>query len=328
MIYLKICDICGTFNLKENSYCTHCGNKLIFEHFCPYCGESNLDYATQCVKCKKQINPMFIDDFDSLFSEFNENLLLNARISDEEYNQLLSKIFLRAEHIQIRGDSTKEKILNFASIFTPCKPKSRGYERGFFFLGNCIYYDDRLDDSIQIATIIHELAHYLLFSIIEVLLCDIFKVQTSTTLQSFVWYFLTLPEFKIMNEYCAHTVEGRFIPYGYQNYGSFNDLIENTNLDSESIESMMMLGNSFANEMIVYLEKYIDNDLRQDIKLQYKMDLKSPKYDSIFIETNECFPLDVKNSAILKILYDVLKEASSFETRKELVLIKEGIETN
>ena len=328
MIYLKICDICGTFNLKENNYCTHCGNKLIFEHFCPYCGEYNLDYATQCVKCKKQINPMFIDDFDILFSEFNENLLLNARISDEEYNQLLSKIFLRAEHTQIRGDSTKEKILNFASIFTPCKPKSRGYERGFFFLGTCIYYDDRLDDSIQIATVIHELAHYLLFSIIEALLCDIFKVQTSTTLQSFVWYFLTLPEFKIMNEYCAHTVEGRFIPYGYQNYGSFNALIENTNLDNESIESMMMLGNSFANEMIVYLEKYVDNDLREDIKLQYKLDLKSPEYDSIFIETNECFPLDVKNSTILKILYDVLKEASDYETRKELELIKEGIETN
>lgn len=328
MINLKICDICGTFNLKENNYCTHCGNKLITEHICPYCGQSNLDYATHCIKCKKQINPISIDDYDTLFSEFNEKLLLNAGISDEEYNQLLTKIFLRAEHIKIHGDSTKEKILNFASIFTPCKPKARGYERGYIFLGNSIYYDDRLDDSIQIATIIHELAHYFLFTIVEFLLCEIFKVKTSSTLQSFVWYFLTLPEFKIMSEYCAHTVEGRFIPYGYQNYGSFNTLIENTTLDNDSIESMMVFGNTFANEIIVYLEKYIDDSLRQEIKLQYKMDLKTPKNDAIFIETNDCLPLDVKNSTIIRILYDIFKETNNLETRKELELIKEGIEIN
>ena len=328
MINLKICDICGTFNLKENNYCTHCGNKLITEHICPYCGQPNLDYETHCIRCKEQINPISIDDYEVLFSEFNEDLLSNAEISDEDYNQLLTKIFLRAEYFRIYGNSAKEKILNFASIFTPCKPKSRGYERGYIFLGNSIYYDDRLDDSVQIATIIHELAHYFLFTIIESLLCEIFKVKTSSTLQSFVWYFITLPEFKIMSEYCAHTVEGRFIPYGYQNYGSFNTLIENTSLDNDSIESMMMFGNTFANEIIVYLEKYIDDSLRQEIKLQYKMDLKSPRNDSIFIETNDCFPLDVKNSMIIRILYDIFKEADNSETRNELELIKEGIEIN
>ena len=39
MVILIHCDICGTLNLKENNYCTHCGNKLIMEHVCPYCGE-------------------------------------------------------------------------------------------------------------------------------------------------------------------------------------------------------------------------------------------------------------------------------------------------
>ena len=323
-----MCDVCGTFNLKENNYCTHCGNKLITEHICPFCGEVNPDYSTHCTHCLKQINPITIDDFDILFSEYNENLLMDAKISDYEYNELLSNIFLRAEYVDVYGDTTKSKIFSLASVFAPCKPKSRGYERGYIFFGNCIYYDDRLDDSVQIATVIHELAHYILFNIIESLLCDIFKVNTSSTLQSFVWYFLTLPEFKIMNEYCAHTVEGRFIPYGYQNYGSFNYLVENTSLDDDSVKSMMMFGNNFAHEIIIYLEKYIDEDLRQEIKLQYKMDLKSPNYDSIFIETSEQFPLNVKNSAIINMLYGVLKEASDSETRKELELIKEGIEIN
>jgi hypothetical protein len=328
VVFVRKCDICGTLNFKENNYCTHCGNKFILEHICPYCGSTNLDYATHCAKCKSQINPIAIDDFDILFDEYNENLLLNASISDEEYNRLLSNIFIRAEYVYVYGNTTKDKIISLASVFTECKAKARGYERGFIFLGNCIYYDDRLDDSVQIATIIHEMAHYFLFEIIESLLCHIFKVKTSTTLQSFIWYFLTIPEFKIMNEYCAHTVEGRFIPYGYQNYGSFNSLVESMGFDEESLESMVVFGNSFANEIIVYLENYIDEDLRDEIKLQYRKDMTPQNFDSILTETSECYPLSFKNSMLLKLLYDVLKEVSSGEARKELENIKEGIELN
>ncbi len=324
---MKTCDICGTLNLKENNYCTHCGNKFVIVNVCPSCGEINSNYATFCVKCKNQINPIYIDDFDILFNDYNKGLLLNAEINDSDYNQLLSNIFIRANFIDVLGDTTKNKILSLASIFTECKTKARGYERGFIFLGNCIFYDDRLDDSVQIATIIHELGHFLLFKIIETLLCDIFKVRPSSTIQSFIWYFLTLPEFKIMSEYCSHTVEGRFVPYGYQNYGSFNSLVEQSSLDSESLKSMVVLGNSFANEIIVYLEKYIDEDLRNEIKLQYRKDAVSQSFDSILTETTESFPLNFKNKLLINLLYDVLKEVSKSEAQKEeLKSIKEGIE--
>lgn len=324
---MRNCDICGTLNFKENNYCTHCGNKLLLEHICPICGENNSDIATYCIKCGSQMNPIKIEDFETLFSQFNQNLLENAKISNEQYNQILSNIFIRADYVDIWGETTRNKILNFASIFTECKPKARGYERGYIFLGKNIYYDDRLDDSVQIATIIHELGHFFLFEIIESLLCYVFKVETSTALQSFVLYFLTLPEFRIMNEYCSHTVEGRFVPYGYQNYGSFNILVENMQIDEESIDSMIKLGNSFANEIIVYLEKYIDEELRDEIKLQYRKDLASPTYESIFKETDSCFPLNFKNSILLRMLCDVLKEVSgNSEEIKELESIKEGIE--
>lgn len=324
---MKTCDVCGTRNFKENNYCTHCGNKLIMEHICPVCGEINSDAATHCVKCNNQLNPISIDDFDILFNDFNQNLLANANVDDSEYLELLSNIFVRADYIDIWGETTKNKILNLASIFTECKPKSRGYERGFIFLGTCIYYEDRLADSVQIATIIHELAHYFLFNIIESLLCDILKVKPSSVIQSFVWYFLMFPEFKIMSEYCAHTVEGRFIPYGYQNYGSFNSLVENCGFDEESLQTMIKLGNSFANEIIVYLEKYIDDDLRNEIKLQYRKDLTPPTNESILSETDDCFSITLKNKLLISMLGDVLKEVSNDNgARKELESIKEGIE--
>ena len=324
---MKTCYVCGTLNLKENNYCTHCGNRLITEHFCPFCGEVNLDYANYCERCGKQINPITIEDFDTLFNDFNQNLLSDAEISDEEYISILSNIFARADFYEIRGDTIKLKILNFASIFTDCKTKARGYERGFIFFGNNIHYDDRLDDSVQIATIIHELAHYLLFNIIENLLCYILSVNTSTTLQSFVWYFLTLPEFRIMNEYCAHTVEGRFIPYGYQNYGSFNMLVEHMGIEKEALDSMVTFGNTFANEIIVYLEKYMDADLRQEIKVQYHKDSNEPTYKSILTETEESWPLTFKNRMLLQILYDIFKEASEDDIKEQLEEIKKGIES-
>ncbi len=324
---MKTCDVCGTRNFKENNYCTHCGNKLILEHICPVCGEINSDAATHCIKCNNQLNPISIDDFDILFNDFNQNLLANANVDDSEYLELLSNIFVRADYIDIWGETTKNKILNLASIFTECKPKSRGYERGFIFLGTCIYYEDRLADSVQIATIIHELAHYFLFNIIESLLCDILKVKPSSVIQSFVWYFLMFPEFKIMSEYCAHTVEGRFIPYGYQNYGSFNSLVENCGFDEESLQTMIKLGNSFANEIIVYLEKYIDDDLRNEIKLQYRKDLTPPTNESILSETDDCFSITLKNKLLISMLGDVLKEVSNDKgARKELESIKDGIE--
>ena len=325
MSLLKTCDVCGTLNFKENNYCTHCGNKFVPNHVCPFCGEVNLDKDTHCVRCNEQINPMVIDNFDILFSDFNANLLLNAKISDEKYNQLLSDIFMRANYVDIWGNSIKDKILNFASIFTECRPKSRGYERGFISVNDYIFYDDRLNDSVQIATVIHELAHHILFRIIENLLCDIFKVYPSSTLQSFIWYFLELPEFKIMNEYCAHTVEGRFIPYGYQNYGSFNELVKNID-DGTDLESMIVLGNSFANEIIIYLEKYIDIGLREEIKLQYMKDLISPNYESILKETDSCLDLDIKNRVLISVLFDVFEESSMPNSRIELESIKEIVD--
>ena len=325
---MKYCDVCGTLNPRENNFCIHCGNRLITEHFCPYCGELNLDYATSCIKCGKQINPIAIDDFDIFFSQYNEDLLSNAHISDEEYITLLSNIFKRADYFEISGSTIKNKILNFAGAFAECETKSRGYERGSIYLGNKISYDDRLEDSVQIATIIHELAHYLLFLIIDTLLCKILKVNTSSTIESLVWYFLTLPEFKIMNEYCAHTVEGRFIPYGYQNYGSFNMLVEHLNVDEEALNGMVVFGNTFANEIIIYLEKFIDEDLRDEIKIQYRKDSVAPTYKSILRETTDSLPLSIKNITLLQVLVDIFKEASSEDVRNELEEIKKEIELN
>ena len=129
-----------------------------------------------------------------------------------------------------------------------------------------------------------------------------------------------------MFEYCAHTVEGRFIPYGYQNYGSFNNLVRQSDISEDNLELAIILGNSFANEIIVYLEKYIDDDLRNLIKIQYKKDSAVPKFDSIELETNQCLDLDLKNKQLIQLLNVIFDEATLSRNRDELMFIKEGLE--
>lgn len=325
MINMKICDICGTYNSKENKYCFHCGNKLLRDNICPICNTSNEDNRKICIKCGTSLNQLSIETFDILFSPYYKEQLANLELSVMEYYSILNDVFRKSSKESVEGDSAKDKILNIAGIFAKCKTKSRGNEFGAN-MGTTLEYDDRLDDSVQIATIIHELAHCLLFKIISTLLCESFNVKTSKVLESFVWFFLRFGELEIMYEYCAHTVEGRFIPYGYQNYGSFNKLVQQSDISEENLELAIILGNSFANEIIVFLEKYIDSDLRNLIKIQYKKDSIVPQYESIELETNKCLDLDVKNKHLIKLLNVVFEEASLDENRSELIFIKEGLE--
>lgn len=320
---MKECDVCGTPNLKANKYCTHCGNRIAMDNICPFCGELNSDDSSYCSNCNKQIRPVSIDSFEKLFTDYNKLLLAKAEISDEDYNKLLSNIFKKLKFSKIVGHNPKEKILSIAEVFAECRPKARGEELGFEF-GHVLYYDDRLDDSFQIATIIHELTHFLLFDIIESLLCDVFQVKQSSTLEGFVWYCLS-NDLALMNEYYAHTVEGRFIPHGYQNYASFENLLEETTFDDEKIGILMVLGNTFAEEIIGPLEDYIDYDLREAIKLQYKKDLKNPDYKSIGYESMDSVKMDVKNQIIFNYLFDSFDEASDVNNRENLEFLKEGI---
>lgn len=322
---MKICDVCGTANFKENIYCIHCGCKISMENICPNCGALNEDSDHICSNCNCPLVPVTIDSFDSLFSDFNKQSVANASLSLANYHNILKSIFKKADFFEIKGDTPKNKILSLAGTFAVCETKSRGHEYGYNF-GNRLYYDDRLDESLQIAAIIHELAHCLLFYIFQSLLCEILQVKSNDYINSFIWFFLTSGEIEIMNEYCAHTVEGRFIPFGYQNYGSFNSLVEESKLPNELISFAIILGNNFANEIIVFLEKYIDADLRKEIKIQYKKDLKNPQYDSIKLETSECLDLNLKNQKVLELLSFYFNEASEESNRKDLEYIKEGLE--
>ena len=111
---MKNCDVCGTFNLDENNYCTHCGCRIVNENICPFCGVKNPDSSNVCINCHKQITPIAIDSFDVLFSDYNRSLLLNPNFSVEDYFNILKSMFKKLDYIEISGKTPKEKVLQVA----------------------------------------------------------------------------------------------------------------------------------------------------------------------------------------------------------------------
>jgi hypothetical protein len=315
---MKNCDVCGTWNLKENNYCTHCGCSIVEINICPFCGQVNPDANDFCIKCHNQITPIFIDSFDVLFSDYNRSLIINAHLSDDEYLNILKRMFKKLDYFSITGNTPKEKVLQIANVFTYVVPKSSGIEYGEYGC-TIIFYDDRLDDSIQISTIIHELAHFLLFELCESMLCEIFDVKSSSVLKAFVEYFLTSPETEVINEFYAHTVENRFIPLQFQSFNSFLSCAASLGLSDEDAVIFIQLGNSYAQDIIHFLEHYIDENLRELIKLQFKRDMVKPKGNIDYNFEKGLLPISEKNKYLIGLMALCFESLyNNKEARKEL----------
>ncbi len=99
----------------------------------------------------------------------------------------------------------------------------------------------------------------------------------------------------LLNEYCAHTVQGRFTPHGYQNYGSFENILQrfDLNRDINLVRMCMRVGNTFCQDLLVIFESFIDYNLREEIKQQFKKDYNyPPNYRGISLEIRETLDIN------------------------------------
>ena len=221
-------------------------------------------------------------------------------------------------YIEIVGKTPKEKVLQIANVFTQVIPKSSGLVYGEYG-SPIIFYDDRLDESLQISTIIHELAHFLLFDFSVNMLCEILDINPSSVIKSFVNHFLISPEIEVINEFYAHSVENRFIPLKYQDFNSFLMCISTLGWNIEDVEDFILLGNSLAHDIIFFLQQYIDDNLRESIKLQFKIDMNEPKNNISFNYNNEILDYAKKNTMYVGLMAFYFEEFYlDKEARKEL----------
>ena len=301
--------------------------------YCSKCGSANKITNNKCEKCGEfLLKPEFfeekhIEKFRELFTSKNKKAI--SQITIDSYNTVIKNIInmghdhlnqlIKNNHINKDELSILDKIKILAQSYAKINYKTSGAALGHYAY-NSITIDDRLYDSRQISTLIHELSHHLFSEIIEELLMYVWQCNKSESLEAFSWFVVTgSPLVSLTNEYCAHTCEGRFIPHGFQNYGSFNNLIDkyfDKEKDKEQISLAFLFGNTIAQDIISILEEFIDADLRDEIKQQFKEDSFPPSYDQIMNEIDDVMPDDVKIKVITDTInagYDAAQDRAMYK---------------
>ena len=330
---LKVCPECGREYKSDANFCDSCKEliHLVYKNVlvkkCPCCGAKYPNDYNFCIKChcddalinEPQINIKEIESYpnnyynvlghsnkfgsiDDLLNENNLSKLQNTILDYEAYEMILSKIkstyqeiltdLIKKYSINIDDLSISDKILLLAKSFVIVKFKAGGGDFGNY-LFNEINIDDRNINTTRITTIIHELSHFILSEIFEQAIMIILDTDKTDAIEAFVCEILLKDFNYLVDEYCAHTVEGRFTVLGYQNYGSFITKVKNYPENAElTINDACILGNTFSKGIIDIIESYINEDLLEEIKKEYKHCNEQPNYEGLRKETSSCLEKD------------------------------------
>ena len=241
-----------------------------------------------------------LTEFRDIFTVENLYKLENTHLTPNQYNEILQRIkstgysilnrMIQENNINFNSLSAFEKVLLFTKSFVEVDYKAGGADLGNYAF-NKINLDDRLDTANQITTLIHELAHHLFAEIFEQSTMVILDTDKTDAIESFIGFSLmyNAPS-KLLNEYCAHTVQGRFTPHGYQNYGSFENILQQFDIEKDYniIAMCMTVGNTFCHDLLNIIEPVIDYNVREEIKQQFKKDFNfPPNYRGISLEITD-----------------------------------------
>lgn len=310
---MVFCSKCGSENKDSNEKCEHCGEFLVKKEFFGHKNYENFEdiFSDENFRC---LDELTLDGYNTIV----KNIADMGHYHLEEYYQKNSR----------RNLTILDKIKALTQAYCEINYKSRGAELGSYSF-NSINIDDRLDEANQIATLIHELSHHLFSEIFEQVLMYMWKCDKSDAIEALAWFTLIAnPLIKLSNEYCAHTCEGRFVPHGYQNYGSFNNILMSEfdpEKDREAIGFGLVFGNTIAKDILEILEDFIDYDLRNEIKKQFKHDFTyPPQYDQIMFESNDYMPDDIKIKNIIMVLKAGFKAAKDKKMKDILDAFKDS----
>ena len=153
----------------------------------------------------------------------------------------------------------------FSKSFVKTYYKNSGNELGYYRF-NEIYIEEREPSNYKkIRTIIHELSHFLLSEILEQILSEVLGTDKTDILEAFIVYTLTdVNDFYLIDEYCACTVEGRFVSRGHQDYTSFKNSLKKEHIFSN--DDLSVYGNTFARYIILIMESFLSENLINEIR--------------------------------------------------------------
>ena len=304
--------------IKLEKYCPKCQRQFgDDENICPDCLVilKKISDIVDIKSISREPNLEYVKGKDSgnILTSENIELINTFDFTIDDFKDVLHSIraqafanldgLIRDNGMDLDDMDVLDKIILFAKSFVNVEYKSYGEELGYFEFDK-IYVDDRQRTSLQITTIIHELSHFLIKEILTRTVCEILDCTKNRHVESVVTYILTYSVFNnLIDEYAAHSVEGRFTIFGYQDYSSFIAL--QSDLDPEHIDIAKTIGNTFSIYIKDMLEGFIDWDLREEIKNQFLADtIEKPNYAQLSFES--CNRLN--DEGFMKAIWLILSE--------------------
>ena len=232
---------------------------------------------------------------EKLFTDGNIDKIIRCDIKIEDYTSILEDIkntshyvlinMMKKHCIDLKYLEIRDKILLFAKSFTNVEYKSVGRLMGSYAF-NQIKIDDRLSNPLMITSIIHELSHFILERILKEILMKILDTNDTPLISGFVKILLEEDLNYLLDEYCAHTVEGRFALFGFQDYSSFNYKLDeiSKHYSKDDIDYALLAANSFAYDIKEILEGFINESLREEIKREFLYLPDRPDYKPLDLE--------------------------------------------
>ena len=315
----KLCDISKKEYLRPSYDFEECVCELDYTEkltkICPKCGEKYPEYENFCFEClvslkdirDVDIKSINVDhefecegsqryaDFTGIFTTENLITLNDFDFTRKDFNGVLKSIkstalksiddAIKQNSIDMDSLTVLEKVLLFTKAFVDVEYKSYGQELGYYSF-NRIFVDDRQLDALQITTMLHELTHFLIKEMLTQIMCRLLDASKTREIETIVMFILTYSkENCLIDEYAAHTVEGRFTLFGYQDYSSFLNIQKDIDLGENEIEMLKTIGNTFAHMIRTIIESFIDAEMLSNIKTQFRKDiLDRPDYSQLVHE--------------------------------------------
>lgn len=213
-------------------------------------------------------------EFRKLVNKENMNILYKNKFSVKDYEKILDNIYTSGViHLKLKeSDTALEKIKKIASQYAQIVIDDNTDLQGYY-IHNKLFINDKLPDSLQITTIIHELAHQLYAEIFEQIIKQTLNVHDEFIIQSFIMFMLNNSiENRAATEYISYIIEGRFTPLECQNFIPFLQLLMQLEIDVDHSKQYFIYGHEVSHHLQDILDKIITPDIKDEIKKQFEID--------------------------------------------------------
>ena len=213
-------------------------------------------------------------EFRKLVNKENMNILYKNKFSVKDYEKILDNIYTSGViHLKLKeSDTALEKIKKIASQYAQIVIDENTDLQGYY-IHNKLFINDTLPDSLQITTIIHELAHQLYAEIFEQIIKQTLNIHDEYIIQSFIMFMLNNSiENRAATEYISYIIEGRFTPLECQNFIPFLQLLMQLEIDVDHSKQYFIYGHEVSHHIQDILDKIITPDINDEIKKQFEID--------------------------------------------------------